>query len=76
MAKKVAFSYKAQGQFASSRVGMVEEGIRMLREFLLNCFYFLGEIETLLSQKYMGFGLMSDGGVEQLLCEEKLTREV
>lgn len=73
MTKKVAFSCKVQGQFANPRVGMVEEGIRMLREFLLNCFYFLGEIETLLSQKYMGFGLMSDGGVEQLLCEVRET---
>lgn len=45
----------------------------MLQEFLLSCFYFLGEIETLLSRKYVGLGLMSDGGVEQLLYEVKET---
>ena len=73
MAEKVAFFCKAQGQFADLCVGMVEEAVRMLREFLLNCFCFLGEIETLLSQKYMGFGLRSDGGVEQLLCEVRET---
>ena len=73
MAEKVAFSCKVQGQFASLCVGMVDEAVRMLREFLLNCFYFLGETETLLSQKYMGFGLRSGGGVEQLLCEVRQT---
>lgn len=73
MAEEVAFSCEVQGQFASPCVGMVEEAVRMLREILLSCLYFLGEIEALVSQKYMGFGLMSDGGVEQLLCEVRET---
>lgn len=74
MTEKVAFFCKVQGQFADQFVGMVEGGgIRMLQEFLLSCFYFLGEIETLPSRKYVGLGLMSDGGVEQLLYEVKET---
>lgn len=64
---------KVQGQFADSFVGIMEGEIRMLREFVHSCFYFLGEIEILLSRKCVGLGFRSDEGVEQLLCEVKAT---
>lgn len=44
MVKKIAFSCNLGGEFVDQFIGMVEEGIRVLREFLVS-FFFLVQLK-------------------------------